>query len=756
MFFSTNGSLFPGDLHPDVFTWMLHYIITRQLDYGEEFLKDFLRGMDGSVSDPLLATRAACLVRAISATLLAVEEERHAAWPSSAEFHRLSEENPATSGDPLPEEVGRKDEIPELLARCGPAVAGLIFNCDRAAGTILLSSDSVTVTGTASSSAIDNAEVITRKHGDVHASYATRHEPVMRLLTAVFESIPRTLASDVVFPPIANALCRGTFSADPRVCETAAAAMRRVVLDPTRCLFLVNTYREFIFETRHIFRDTFIGSRLIESQFERVVGIWLDLLTQLVQHQRYAASQPDEAGAVPRPPTIGPTAMTKIEGCGLFLLCSTSLPLRKLAGQILTAARDLEGTQPRPSAAFRYSRFIPDQAALTRVIQLYDAVPEESDIAAMRRLPWLSSADRNRFDIIAQEKGKTLQRLAESEQGKDTTLWLSILPYFITRVSEVLASPVQELRSILIPIAIRLQVHVASVANVGSARAASTTMKGGGGVTHRSSSDVAILADHWRTYLSILSVTMPSPTNQPATPSIPRTKDVIILTPDTISTPVLFHYLTSLLAWEDTRYRDAAVYAMGCVGQPHLRPLSDILLGVVRRLADTKKTPSQNSLWTAVAHVFRLISPLILDIKSSSHSTNLASMVSFVRVTYNMLADKSTREDYDLQSLRRSFCVVVENLTAALGKLDSSDRFFGEELRGAIFKLCYDWCHVGRRPDVAKARESHTLQTASDSYKGERDRAQYLDDLQAKTKLLSAAAAEAMAGLCVRDLILSS
>lgn len=726
---------------------MLHYIITRQLDYGEEFLKDFLRGMDGSVSDPALATRAACLMRAISATLLASEEERHAAWPISADFSKLPEDGPAMSGDTLPEEVAHKDEIPELLARCGPAVASLLFNCDRAAGTILLSSDAVTVTGTASSSAIDNAEVVTRKHGDVHASYATRHEPVMRLITAVLESIPRALAPDVSFPPIANALCRGTFSADPRVCETAAAAMKRVASDPTRCLFLVNTYREFIFETRHIFRDTFIGSRLLESQFERVVGIWLDLLQQLVQHQRYAGAQPEEG--TPRPPTIGPTAMAKIEGCGLFLLCSTALPLRKLAGHVLAAARDLEGTQRRPSAAFRYSRLIPDQAALSRVIQIYEIVPDEAELANMRRLPWLSGVDRQRFDVVAKEKGKILQRLAESEVGKDTTLWLSILPYFVSRVVEQLPGPVNELRSVLIPIAMRLQVHVAAVANVGSARAAATTKGGGGGMTHRSSSDVAILADHWRTYLSVLCVTMPSPASQPATPSIHRTKDVIILTPDTISTPVLFHYLTSLLAWEDSRYRDAAVYAMGCTGQSHLRALSEILLGVVRRLADTKKTASQNSLWTAVAHVFRLISPLILDVKSNSHLANLSSMVSFVRVTYNMLADQAVREDYELQSLRRSFCIVVENLTAALGKLDASDRFFGEELRGAIFKLCYEWCHVGRRPDVAKARESHTLQVASDSYKGERDRAQYLDDLQAKTKLLSAAAAEAMAGLCV-------
>jgi hypothetical protein len=124
-------------------------------------------------------------------------------------------------------------------------------------------------------------------------------------------------------------------------------------------------------------------------------------------------------------------------------------------------------------------------------------------------------------------------------------------------------------------------------------------------------------------------------------------------------------------------------------------------------------------------------------------------MIGFVKLTYSLLSDPAVKEDYDLQTLRRSFCIVVENLSDSLAKLEGGDRFLGEEMRGAIFKLCYEWCQVGRRPDVARARESHTLQVAADAYRGERDRAAYLDDLQAKTKLLSAAAAEAMSGLCV-------
>ena len=198
------------------------------------------------------------------------------------------------------------------------------------------------------------------------------------------------------------------------------------------------------------------------------------------------------------------------------------------------------------------------------------------------------------------------------------------------------------------------------------------------------------------------------------------------------------------------------MYALGAIDAEKLRPLTEILFGVVRRLADAKANPrdrktANGPLWTSIAHVFRLISPLLSD--AGAHPGNLSSMIGFVKLTYSLLSDRTVREDFDLQSLRRSFCIVVDNLTQALGKLDSSDRFFGKELRGAIFKLCYEWCQVGRRPDVAKARESHTLQAAAEGYRGERDRAQYLDDLQAKTKLLSAAAAEAMAGLCQGKLV---
>ncbi|WWC61281.1 uncharacterized protein I303_103862 [Kwoniella dejecticola CBS 10117] len=762
-FLPTNGPLYPPEMPSDAFIAIIYYIAVRHLDYGEDFVSEYLRGgaTDG------MADQSTVLVRAINLTLRTTELEESAPWPKESDFSKFDIEGSGPCGDLLPFEAESKPEVHDLLKKSNPAFIDLLFQCDNHVKNLLLSNDAITLSGHASSHSLDNgAEHITVKHGDVYVTYPARYAPTLRLLAAILESLPRCMPTDVNFTEVINVLCRATFSADPVVCGAAGETIRRICQDPERCSVVVNTFREFIFETRHVFRDTFIGARLLESQFERVIQLWLDVLQALVAHQRVAEAQGIDDDEKRLPP-FEPSQISKIEGCALFLLCSTSLAIRKLANQILVAARNFEGQQRKPSAAFRYSRIMPDKAALTRVLQIFEHNVEESDLAAMRGLSWMTSTDRHRIDLLCtKDRNKLLQRIAESDHPKDGLLWLSVLPFFIGKVLEQLPSAASDMRQVICQLVLRLQAHVALIAG-GVLRGT----PGRGTASTRSSSDTAILADHWRAYLSVLCVTMSSQGPAPPTPPVQRTKDVVILNQEMINSPALFSYLTSLLGWEDPRFKDAAVYAMGSINQNLLRPLSEILLSVVRRLADgtkvagtprsdnpantSRRTPvtAHGPIWTSVSHVFRLISPLLLDAKSSSHLANLSNMIGYVKVTYTLLSDRAVKEDFELQSLRRSFCMTVENLTNSLGKLDSSDRFLGEEMRGSIFKLCFEWCHVGRRPDVAKARESQTLQAAAEGYRGDRDRAQYLDDLQAKTKLLSAAAAEAMAGLCQGKLI---
>jgi hypothetical protein len=732
-FFEDNGPLYPADMN-EPFVIILHYAFARQLDIAEEMIVDFTRPIEGNV-DPALTNRAAYLIRAITATLRSMEEDRTAPWPTSADLYTLPETALPSSGDAVTPELAANPDVVTLLPKSGPAIFKLLIHCDRLIGGTLLSSESVTISGNPSSSAIDNPEALTRKHGDVHASYTTRLGPTMRLIATLLDSLPRLLNPDAPFSQVANLLSRATFSADARVCDSAAAAIRRIAVDATRCLTMVVTYRDFVIDTRHVFRDTFVGSRLMESQFERVIQLWLDLCLQLVQHQRIAVASPaDEDEA----PSLGAAGLAKIEAAAVFLLASSSVTQRRLAGKILSVARDLEGTQRRPSAAFRYSRIIPADASLmlTRVAQLYDVLVEEANLD---KIAGLSDTDRARAESV---KGRTLGSIAESDQPKDAALWTVLLPHFVQKMGEHLPIACGELRSVICATVLRLQGHVHSMGNPIASR---------GRASPRPQNDVTALAEHWKSYLAILCVTMPTAGPPPQTPSVPRVKDAVILTPDTIHSPVIFHYLISLFSWEDVRFRDVAIHALGATRHPLLRPLAEVLLGAVRRLADGRRSTNSNAHWTAIAQVFELISPSILE--PSSLSANLQSMISFVKITSTMLVN--SQDDTDLQALRRSFCVVVENLTNSIAKLDSSDRFFGQDLRGAIFKLCYDWCHVGRRPDVARARESQVVQAAAEGYRGERHRAQYLEEVQQRTRALSASAAEAMAGLCVSlDLLL--
>ncbi|ORX39679.1 cell morphogenesis N-terminal-domain-containing protein [Kockovaella imperatae] len=742
--YSTNGGLLGPDLPVHPFAAILHAIMARDLEYGEEFISEFLRGDALAQMD-----RTTSLVRAIGRVLQDLVEDRPAAWPSASDFESFDEDG-TLEGEPLSDDLSAKPEITSFLIHAKTALTELLLSCDRSIGFLLLSNDNVSVVSHSSSAALEGSEQVTRKHGDIYVTFSGRHVPTMRLCATLLDLMPRCLDA-TNFGQVANILCRSSFSADPVIAAAAGGAIRRCSQDSQHCLALATTFMQFVFETRHVFRDTFMGVRLLERQFDRVTEIWLDLLQTLVGHQRLASTDEDEGGL-----KLAAGFIQRIEGCGLFLLCSTSLSLRRLATRILAAARDLEPQRRMPSAPFRYSRINIGKETLTRVVQLFEMTLDEGEIKRIRSSPWLNSTDRHRLDLLAAEKSRLLARIAESDNSKDAALWLGIFPLFVGKLVEQIPDVAQCLRSVVITMVLRLQGHIAVTASNAASRATP------GMRTHPSSGrntvDMGSLAEYWRAYLSVLCVTMPGQLQTPATPPVQRTKDVIILTPDTISSPALFHYLTWVFGWEDPRFKDAAVYAIGAIGQALLRPVSDIMLGVVRRLADGSKMAASRrsmpnaALWTALAHVFRLISPLLLESRASQLN-NLSSIISFVKITHSLLSERGIKDDFDLQSLRRSFCIVVENLTNALGKLDSSERFLGEDMRGAIFKLCFEWCHIGRRPDVAKARESHMLQAAAEGYRGERDRAQYLDDLQAKTKLLSAAAADAMAGLCQGKLI---
>lgn len=738
---ASTGQLLPADLPLEPFVAMLHYVMMRQIDYGQELASEFLkdcvpsRSPDGSSGEILHPERAYVAMKATTFTLRSFASGKPAALPTSGDFTRFdfAAEEPAaqTQTEPAPETT-------DFIDKCGPMAIKVLLSCDTAVGGVLLSSDAVTLTVHASSASWENSgDQVTRKHGDIYVAYSTRLESQFRLFAALLEPLLAMLPTAKNPTALINILCRATFSANPSVCEIAVKTLQLVAEDPELCPVVVDNYRQFVFDTQHVFRDHFVGTRLLESQLIRVITLWINTLKLLAaQHRANETPEPVEAAFV-----------NKVEACGLFLLCSSSANLRRLAHPVFNAARDLIGQARGPSAPFRYSRLVPEPPTTASVVELYEKDLDSADITALRKIATMSSADRNRLDAI--HGPKLVRKVAESDSVKDAALWAAILPVFVGKVNDQFPAAVHDLRSLVGQTVVRLQAHVSMVASSKATRQS----------PNRATSDATLLAEQWRLYLSILCVTLdPNKTAQVSRKDATLSSEVMM-------TPALLGYLIQILAWEDRRFQDAAAYALGAIRQPALRILAENLLSFVRRLADTYKTSttpgvsrrpsSHGAMWTAAAHVFRLIVPLISDSSRGANATNhlaiLSSFIGFVKLTLTLLSDR--RDDYDLQSLRRWFCIVVDHLATALGKLDSSDRFLGEEVRGAIFKLCYDWCHVGRRPDVAKARESQTLQAAADSYRGDRDRAQYLDELQTKTKQLSAAAAEAMASLCLGRLI---
>jgi hypothetical protein len=165
-----------------------------------------------------------------------------------------------------------------------------------------------------------------------------------------------------------------------------------------------------------------------------------------------------------------------------------------------------------------------------------------------------------------------------------------------------------------------------------------------------------------------------------------------------------------------------------------------------------KKDYNQMQLFSSISHVYMLVSPLVLDLDFRTNEQTIRALVDHINESRIYLTDEGAREDFELQRLRRYFCTLVKNVFMALAERKCTETYLSLGVRGAIFRLCDEWCTLGRRADVAQARQSTTLLAAAERYRTDANRTQYMQALQADTKELSWAAGSTMVELCVSSM----
>ncbi|CDZ98098.1 Fry-like conserved proteins [Phaffia rhodozyma] len=753
---SNQPTLQPSEVPIDVFICILHFTLLRQSDYGQDFVFQLLaesRLSDGGSSSKvgdgvLMPERMAIAIRAVLLHLYCLEHDvKTPVFPSTCSFSSFAySKDYDFSGEALSETVLTKPEVTAFLDRLSPLIGSIALLADGEVGKMSLFDDQFHAFRFKSAEGFDSFTV---QHGLIKLSYKKSLKPIFELLRAAFDAWPRCSHLFIGTDTALKILCRGIAHVDPGVAFSATGALKRIAQSKGVAETAALTLSRYLTTGDNVVRASQIGSRAYEQQIDRLLRLWVDILSFWVSDLHGTPQQNRVA--------VDSQVLAEIECSALFFLSSTCRSLRVLS---ISALRRISEIQDLSSS---------DGQSVIRAINLFETEGKNHDVltTTMSNSSFPTPSDQAR---LASFKDPTppdvLIKWAESDNNTDQQFWFLYYPHLIKHLYEQVPSSLLILRTLVGRVFLNWRSIISTIngqAKSSLAAAPNSGFRSNLPLTTKGVSDYYHLAEQWKIFLTILCATTVSGDGSSSALTLSVAEGTMNRDAESerlASSKVLFQQVISYLGSESHRFRDAAVIALGHIPQPSLADLLGSLQSVTRHVYDNaqpngRSTParraseSENSsrTYTSVAHVFARISHLIKDPRSLGDVKLMLAMLEFVRRTHRYLL---VREDnWNLHPLRRYFCAVVENLTDGLATLDDSSRFFPSELRAAVFKICDEWCNLGRRADIAQARESRVLVAIHGSLtSSDRDKGAILSTMSNQTKLLSSAAATAMAALC--------
>lgn len=747
----------PSDIALDVFTCILHFILLRQFDYGrdlifqllvEERLGEKARSSISAGSEELgTPERFTVAIRAVLLTLRALEHDvKTPSFPSSPNFGAVTYgDDYPTSGEALPDAVLAKPGVSDLVDRLNPILSTIALLADRNFGALSLFEDG------ANASRRDARSVDTHDGGYYAVDHAllrcrirNEYRPSIALLRSVFDAWPRIIRSSIGIGKTLQIISRGIAHVDPAVTVAATAALKRVASGAGRAEAVASGYARFLTGDKSVNRAHQVGVKAYEIEVQRLVQTWVDVLDIWLQDL--------QALPVEERVTISEDSLAELDSTALFFLASVSVPVRKLA---IVALQKLGQIQDHSAAS---------DDPPERVISFLETAGRIIEPATIVPAVALSVTEATRLESFTRPvPADFILQWAESSSATDEHLWYLCYPQVVQRLQLRAPDAMRRFRSLVGRIFLDWKSNIIETARKANAPAAARSTIT---ASARTSSEL-LLSEQWRILVTVLCATT-TPTGDSTAASARASAQAVDVEAEKLSSSKhLFQQIIHFLYSENALFRDAAVTALGHIAQPTLNDLLDTLQRITSHIYDSAQAatpriksmtpttqarppqPEITDLYTAAAHVFERISPLIKDTRSLGDLKLMSAVIQFVDRTLRYLSERA--DNPHLHPLRRYFCIVVQNLADGVAVVGDPDRHLGRDLRAAIFKQCDQWSNLGRRAEVAQARESKLLSSIDDSLFNSRDRSTVIATVSNHAKQLSVAAANAMAALCVRQ-----
>ncbi|KAI0938631.1 hypothetical protein AcV5_000269 [Taiwanofungus camphoratus] len=764
-FFPANRtSINPQEDHVEQFIYIVHFVLSRHLDFGSEFCMELLQerslnAQSASIASVLAPERMTIATQAILLSLSVIErEEPTPAWPSSSDFTTIpSCEDYPSSSDVVPASLQSKSGWKDLIDRASSCLKLIAVFCFQSVGKLSILDDHWSSTHL-SPTYEDAHNFIVRHHPEGSVSYPNQFVSQINMLQMVYQSWPRCLHSSLDLNDVFDMLIRGVVHVEPAVGEAATLALQRFMADPVQASALLSRFSMFLFDSNQISGEGSGVKLNIESA--RLLNLWISFVdlwihenTQRPSHTISAEEFEDIAARI-----------DEIEAGSLFLLAhskrlvyTTGVKAIRLLG-VLSSHMQSEPPSPnfgRSDKTFRLTDALHGEVPHSVFLRGFNEILEPDELLRLEQ--WKQTS---RVDIAL--------RLADSDSVIDRNLWRHVLPSLMQACMEYSPHTLPIFREQLVAAAFKYHHFMVQLSGVNN-RTPSNLPQRSGSLGEKDASKMVNDNKHaihqWHMWVKIICATAQVSDVRP-TVSYPmrdhsRARSEINLERDQMTTTRdLFRYLSQFLDSDHTLFRDVAVSCISSFpAHGYSQLLEDLNILASRQFYDDSRpkissTPvigrvrRQERFHTAVARIYYLTAHLLQDQRSSGKQTALAHVLKYIRNMQAFLVAPEHRDLFSLQRLRRYFCGTVERLFDGLATLKDSDRFIPLNMHLALYRLCEEWCQLGKQSEHVMKRLVLMQTAAGKSLVDRSDQAEIIQRFQTETRALSHAAVGAMAALC--------
>lgn len=624
-------------------------------------------------------------------------------------------------------------------------------------------------------------------------SYQSTKKLHLEAFSYLIDTIPYTMLNDnslcgISFNGLVELLTRNAVHTNYHIANSCVTALKKLSAgrNPTSLMIL---FGKFAFQFSEKPNPDYNTNYLNSPEFQKLLKLYVELLVVwLRQFKRDNDATPDDTvrddnvtndmlndmyhvnykaedfGPNKEPKSLKTelewkniiTAIEEIEGNGLFFLCNQDYQIRHFGISILRLVQqfdqeiynidkkdEIAGIQAEKLSHSRSSsKFAADTGS--RLIDILDTQDFGDLIHPLRAE--LSTAERTRLPKW-KSKRLVLVRLAESDNGIDTTLWFRVYPKLLDIFFDECPMPVAICRSIVCVRLVQMHEHVVEYSESYNKNYTSSLF------LKPSQVPPEVLVDQWRLYLIFVCCSLTSTNEQKISfPHQPthgrkRSMQMFIQHQKITSAKSIFRMVLPLLKSQQVMVRDGIIAGLSCININIFKTL----LENVQSLNDWDETGKKRDSQEDCARI-ELVNILSkITTKYTGHDIIygddwiIANLVSIIKSVKSFLATPSVQIDINFQKLRRYFCRFLENVFVGLKLANCLDRWLPFEARIGCFNYLKEWCEFD---SLSEQRYREMLAKL-----GSKELASSAAILEVERKVLQGASLSCMATICRGNII---